>query len=95
MVKTDSAVDTIQEMALQLRKINEIAYNQYKPIASDLCSRIASLSEVEYTLDRMLDFCCDDAVLGLFKDICRHYFDIYPEMISYQINSYREIWDTE
>ena len=91
----DNVVDSIQEMALQLRKINEIAYNQYKPIASDLCSRAASLSEVEYTLDRMLDFCGDDAVLGLFKDICRHYFDIYPEMIAYQINSYREIWDTE
>jgi hypothetical protein len=60
-----------------------------------LCSRVASLREVEYTLDRMLDFCGDDAVLGLFKDICRHYFDIYPEMIAYQINSYREIWDAE
>ncbi len=91
----DNAVDTIKEMALQLKKINEIAYNQYKPIASDLCNRIASLSEVEYTLDRMLDFCGDDAILGLFKGICRHYFDIYPEMIVYQINSYREIWDTE
>lgn len=91
----DDVVDTIQEMALQLKKINEIAYNQYKPIASDLCSRAASLREVEYTLDRMLDFCGDDAVLGLFKNICRHYFDIYPEMIAYQINSYREIWDTE
>ena len=91
----DNAVDTIKEMALQLKKINEIAYNQYKPIASDLCNRIASLSEVEYILDRMLDFCGDDAILGLFKGICRHYFDIYPEMIVYQINSYREIWDTE
>ena len=88
-------VDAIQEMELQLKKINEIAYNQYKPIASDLCSKAASLREVEYTLDRMLDFCGDDAVLGLFKDICRHYFDIYPEMIADQINSYREIWDTE
>ena len=46
----DNAVDTIKEMALQLKKINEIAYNQYKPIASDLCSRVASLREVEYTL---------------------------------------------
>lgn len=91
----DNVVDAIQEMALQLKKINEIAYNQYKPIASDLCSRVASLCEVEYTLDRMLDFCGDDAILGLFKDICRHYFDIYPEMIAYQINSYREIWDAE
>lgn len=43
-------------MVLQLKKINEIAYNQYKPVVSDLCSRIVTLGEVEYTLDRMLDF---------------------------------------
>ncbi len=91
----DNAVDTIKEMVSQLKKINEIAYNQYEPIASDLCSRIAPLDEVEYTLDRMLDFCGDDAVLGLFKDVCRHYFNIYPDMIAYQVNSYRETWDTE
>lgn len=94
-MKMDNAVDTIKEMALQLKKINEAAYNQYRPIVSDLCSRIAALDEVEYTLDRMLDFCSDDAVLGLFKDVCRYYFNIYPEMIAYQINSYREIWDME
>lgn len=91
----DHAVDTIKEMALQLKRINEFAYNQYKPIVADLCSRIAPLSEVEYALDRMLDFCGDDAVLGLFKDVCRHYFNIYPKMIAFQIQSYREIWDTE
>lgn len=91
----DNAVDTIKEMASQLKKINELAYTQYKLVASDLCSRTAPLDEVEYTLDRMLDFCGDDAVLGLFKDICRHYFNIYPEMIAYQVNSYRETWDTE
>ena len=95
MTDIDNVIDTIKEMASQFKKINEIAYNQYKPIVSDLCSRVAPLDEVEYTLDRMLDFCGDEAFLGLFKDVCRHYFNIYPEMIAYQINSYREIWDTE
>ena len=42
-----------------------------------------------------LDFCGDDAFLELFKDVCRHYFDIYSKMIAYQVNLYREIWDTE
>ena len=88
-------VETMKDMASQLKQINEIAYHQYEPVAYDLCSRIAPLDEVEYILDRMLDFCGDDAVLGLFKNICRHYFDIYPEMIAYQIYSYRETWDSE
>ena len=89
------SVDMMKEIALQIKKLNEIAYYQYKPIVSDLCSRVAPLDEVEHTLDRMLDFCGDEAFLGLFKDVCRHYFDIYPEMIAYQVNSYREIFDTE
>ena len=53
------------------------------------------LLDLDDTLDRMLDFCGDDAVLGLFKDVCRHYFNIYPAMIANQVNLYREIWDTE
>ena len=90
MADMDDAIDTMQEMASQFIRIKEIAYKQYKPIVADLCSRIAPLDEVE----RMLDFCWDDEFLGLFKDVCRHYFEIYPQMIAYQVNSYREIWDT-
>ena len=94
MTDMDDAIDTMQEMASQFIKIKEIVYKQYKPIVADLCSKIALLDEVERILDRMLDFCWDDEFLGLFKDVCRHYFEIYPEMIAYQVNSYREIWDT-
>ena len=27
----------------------------------------------------------DDAVLGLFKKVCRYYYGIYQEMITYQV----------
>ena len=49
MVDMDNVVYAMKEMASQLEK-NEITYNQYKPIVSDLC---------------------------------RHYFNIYPDMIAY------------
>lgn len=91
----DNPIDVMKEMISQLKRINEDAYKQYKPVVSDLCSRTAPLDEVAHVLDRMLDFCGDDAFLGLFREVCRHYFKVYPEMIAYQINSYREIWDTE
>ena len=32
----------------------------------------------------MLDFCGDDAILVLFKNICRHYAKIYPDIIEYE-----------
>ena len=46
----DDLTDMMKEIALQIKKINEIAYYQYKPIVSDLCSRVAPLDEVEHTL---------------------------------------------
>lgn len=87
--------DDLRKLASQIESLNEIAYIQYKPIVRDLCGRIASIDEVEHTLDKMMDFCGCDAVLKLFKDICRHYYEIYPEMIACQIYSYREFWDNE
>lgn len=59
-------------------------YNEFFnwPITNDLCARMASEDEVEYTLDRMLDFCSDEKMLLLFKKICRKYYRIYPEMIA-------------
>ncbi len=87
--------DDLSKLAIQIEHINERAYIQYRPIAYDLCSRVAPISEVEHTLDRMLDFCGYDKVLVLFKKICKYYYEIYPEMIAYEINSYREFWDSE
>lgn len=87
--------DDLSKLVAQIEHINELAYIQYKPIAYDLCGRIASSDEVEHILDRMLDFCGCDEILKLFKQICKHYYEIYPEMIAYEINSYREFWDNE
>lgn len=87
--------DDLSKLATQIEHMNESAYIQYKSIAYDLCSRVASISEVEHTLDRMIDFCGCDKVLVLFRKICKYYYEIYPEMIAYEINSYREFWDSE
>ena len=87
--------DDLSKLAVQIDRINELAYIQYKPIAHDLCGRVATINEVEQALDRMLDFCGCDKILNLFKKICKHYYEIYPEMIAYEINAYREFWDSK
>ena len=46
-----------------------MAFDIYKPVAEDLCSRIATSDEVEHTLDWMLDFCGDNAMLLLFETV--------------------------
>jgi hypothetical protein len=34
-------------------------------------------------------------VLEMYKQLCRHYWDIDPEATAYYVNAYREYWDSD
>ena len=79
----------------RLRSLYDEAYVIYKNLPIDICNKDAELEEVEFLLDRMLDFCGDDRILELFKQVCRKYYKTYPEAIAFQIRSYREYYDSD
>ncbi len=83
----------IQSLIKTINELHRMAFEIYKPIAEDLCSKIALSDEVEHTLDCMLDFCGDDAILTLFKKICRHYANNYPDVIKYEVLAYKEMYE--
>lgn len=74
---------------------NEMAYNDYKPIVDDICARQASGSEVEHLLDSMVGICNDDRMTELFKRVCRKYLYLYPEMITPEIYTYKEMYEDD
>lgn len=49
-----------------------------------------SEDEMSHLLDYLLDFACDEKILGLNKGVCRKYLDIYPGCIRDYIEAYRE-----
>ena len=85
----------IKQLAAGIEEFYEQAYEAYSPLTDDLCGRAASEDEVEYILDRMLDFCGSDKMLRLFKQICRKYFYVYPEMVAFEIKGYRDMYDSD
>lgn len=85
----------IKDISEQLTLIYQEAYKHYKERTEIICNRDASSEEVEYLLDYMLDFCGDEKFLQLFKRICRQYYVKYPQMITFEINSYKEQYDED
>jgi hypothetical protein len=43
----------------------------------------------------MLDFCFDDEVLVEYKRILRYYYPINPESVTFYVEQYREMYDSE
>lgn len=93
---TSQAMDSdIKEIARMLTELNEMAYNAYKPLVDDICARQAPESEVEHLLDYMVGICNDDRMTELFKRVCRKYLYLYPEMITSEIYTYKEMYEDD
>ena len=46
-------------------------------------------------LDYMVGICNDDRMTELFKRVCRKYLYLYPEMITSEIYTYKEMYEDD
>ena len=78
----DSKICQIAEQIVQLhQKADEV----YLPLVEDVCSRKVPEDELSHLLDYLLDFACDEKILGLYKGVCRGYLYVYPRCIKFHI----------
>ena len=87
--------ENIYQMAEQIVQLHQKAYEVYLPLVEDVCSRSVSEDELSHLLDYLLDFACDEKMLGLYKKLCRRYLYVYPDCIKFYIEAYREMWGEE
>ena len=89
-------MQAIRQLAGSMRELQRQAAQQYQPVVDDILRiRSRDTQHIEHTLDRLLDFCGDEAVLQMYKKLCRHYWDIDPAATAYYVNAYREYWDSD
>ena len=92
----DELLQSLAGMAKQMQGLSRLAVRQYTPVVENIIHiRSRDINHIELTLDRLLDFCWDDAGLALFKRLCRYYWDIDPAATARQIQAYRELWDSD
>lgn len=87
--------ESIYQIAEQISRLYQEAYDVYLPLVEDVCSRKVSEDELSHLLDYLLDFTCDEKMLGLYKKVCRRYLHVYPRCVKYYIEVYREMWEVE
>ena len=83
--------ENICRFAERIVQLHQKAYEVYLPLVEDVCSRTVSEDELSHLLDYLLDFACDEKILGLYKWVCRKYLDVYPGCIGDYIEAYREM----
>jgi hypothetical protein len=92
----DQPPQAILDLVGSVRELGQQAALQYRPVVDDIVrSGSRDAQHIERTLDGLLDFCGHEPVVLMYRELCRHYWQIDPAATSFYINAYRERWDGE
>ncbi len=86
-------VQKISKLAVARQQLARQAEQQYSfEVETILRAQCRDPQRIECLLDGMLDFCFDDEMLRLYKNLCRYYFKIDPVATASYVYAYREMW---
>jgi hypothetical protein len=96
MSEYDDLLQSIGKIAGNMQNLQRQAACKFKPVVDDILrTRSSDIHHIEHTLDRLLDFCGCESVLQMYKQLCRHYWDIDPAAAASYVDAYREYWDND
>jgi len=99
MKKPATALWKKTEIRQLAKRINELASEAamvYLPEVDDIIlSKCKDKHRIETLLDGILGICWDKTMLGLFKKLCKYYYDIDPRATVEYVHIYRDMWDEE
>ena len=97
-MKSDSS-DTTESIKTIAEKLRELSTKAIHHLENEVHSLIHNAEndeqQIENLLDELLNYCYDEKVLMLFKELCRYYLALNPEAVASYVQFYREMWDYE
>ena len=91
-----SPPQAILDLVDSMRELEQRAALQYRPVVDDIVrSDSRDAQHIESTLDGLLDFCGHEPVVLMFRELCRHYWQIDPAATAFYVDAYRERWGAE
>ena len=68
----------------------------FTPVVEQILrERSRDVRHIEQTLDGLLGFCGNDAMLLVYRRLCRHYFDIDPGATVDYIAMYHDMYESD
>ena len=75
-------LEKVKPLAEQLNAVFDLAYTMYAGLVQDvLADRITGEKQIEGILDGLASFLDDPRILEMSKQVCRHIFYRYPQLV--------------
>ncbi len=92
----DPPLKDILDLVHSIRDLDQRAAQQYRLVVDNILgSSSRDAQYIERTLDGLLDFCGYEPVVLMYRQLCRHYWQLDQVATAYYVNAYRERWDSD
>lgn len=86
----ENILNDMSALIAQFEEQKRIIYSHYiQAVASVVAGRITAEKEIERIMDGLLGFGDDEKFLTLYKKLCRHVYNSYPQMVGEHIAIFR------
>lgn len=91
-----AGLEVVVNLARRIEQLHFEAIQLCEPRVYHLIqSGCRDVTQIEHTLDELLDHCAHEKGLLLFRTLCRFYYELDPHAAVAYVNIYRELWDSE
>jgi hypothetical protein len=93
VIDSQLALQPLRELASGLRRLTDEALRVYSAeVAAIVRVRCRDESRIEHTLDGLLGFGYDEAVMEIYKTLCRYYVTLNPQATAEYVHACRDAW---
>lgn len=90
MNEENTVLKELEQLLTQFNEQKKSIYNHYVQLVTSVFNGlITTETDIERILDGLLDFCDDECFLQLYKQLCRHIYNEFPQMVGEHINLFR------
>ena len=93
---SDALLENVSALVGEMQGLARQAHAGYATeVDSLIAARSRDAHRIERLLDGILDFGFDDAMVQIFKRLCRYYYTLDPAATFSYVQTYREMWDSD
>lgn len=82
--------EDIKQIAAEINQLTSRAYVQYSSLVNGVLNdQITDVESIERIMDGLVDFSNDPRFLEIYKDLCRHIYYRYPQLVGEHVALFR------
>ena len=94
-MENSNLIEQLRGLAEQINAIRDRAFSEYTHAVSMVVTgRITDAKTIERIADGLSDFCDEERFIELYRQLNRHIFYTYPELVGEHVALHKMLWAT-